>query len=374
MLLLKCHDFIKKESLILLNRIKKIIYFFIQQIYNAGIYRLIYIIPKIKSFFYTKKYLSNHCKDDLAFILSEGNKGWILDAICKEIANCYQGKYSFSYGHYFPGRYFIRYFPRNLPFPSAKRYFFAHYSYFAVCLKLYPNLWNAQSFIFYTHPKGIIDDEEFVYVMNKATKVICMNSQFAKRLIDYGVDSNKVTYCLGAADPKLFKYHERTGKGLIGFCTAYYPRKNPDRIFNIVKLMPKYSFILIGKGWEKYDKFPELLELKNFSYVQASYEEYPSLYAKMDIFVSPAELEGGPIPLIEAMMCNVFPVASRTGFAPDIIEHGKNGFLFDNTDSDIYICDLIEKSFEIKTEVRSSVEHLSWNNYSNKIIEIINSY
>lgn len=346
---------------------------FIKLCYKYNFYKIIYLIPKIQSYFCIKKYISNELKDDLVFILSEGNKGWILDAICKEIANYYDQKYSFSYARYFPGNQFISHFPRNIEFPIAKGYFFAHYSYFAVGLRLYPNLWNARSFIFYTHPKGIIDDEEFVYVINQATKVICMNSQFAKRLIDYGVDSNKVTYCLGAADPQLFKPHQRTGKGLIGFCTAYYPRKSPDRIFNIVKLMPKHSFVLIGKGWKKYVKFQELSALENFSYIEASYEDYPRLYSKMDVFISPAELEGGPIPLIEAMMCNVFPVANRTGFAPDIIEHGKNGFLFDNTNSDQQICDLIKQSFSITNNVRQSVEHLSWSNYADQIIKVINS-
>ena len=29
------------------------------------------------------------------------------------------------------------------------------------------------------------------------------------------------------------------------------------------------------------------------------------------------------------MMSNCVPVASKTGFCPDIINHGQNGFLFD---------------------------------------------
>ena len=54
---------------------------------------------------------------------------------------------------------------------------------------------------------------------------------------------------------------------------------------------------------------------------------YPDLYSKMDVFVSPSILEGGPVPILESMMSNCVPVASKTGFCPDIINHGQNGFL-----------------------------------------------
>lgn len=307
---------------------------------------------------------------DLVFVIDRGNKGWILEAICREIATYFSGNYAFSYSYYFPGDRVFSYSPKKLPLPPSKAYFFAHYSYFAVCLRLHPILWGRKSFIWYTHPKGIMCDEEFAYVMNQSTKVICTCWQFANRLVTCGVSPQKVTYVLGAADPNIFQPHQRSG-GAVGFCTAYYPRKDPDRILNIIKLLPHRKFILLGRDWDQYEKFAELIALPNLSYIEAPYSDYPQYYAMMDVFASPARLEGGPIPLIEAMMCNVVPVASKTGFAPDIITQGENGFLFEVDSSTEVICELIEQAFQIKTDIRKTVEHLSWKNFSLEIQSIM---
>jgi glycosyltransferase involved in cell wall biosynthesis len=347
---------------------------YILELFQIKDYQSSYLISFFKNFIQKKilKQLDSETEYDLVFVIDEGNRGWILDGICKEIAKYFPGKSSFSYGCYFPGKSVFSYSPSNLPpLPRAKAYFFAHYSYFAVCLRVYPILWERKTFIWYTHPKGIMSDEEFAYVMNYATKLICMCSQFAKLLVNCGVKPEKVTYVLGAAEPEIFQPHQRFCDGAVGFCTAYYPRKEPDRILNIIKSLPQRKFILLGKDWNQYDKFSELITLPNLSYIQAPYSEYPIYYAAMSVFVSPAKLEGGPIPLVETMMCNVVPVASKTGFAPDIITHGENGFLFDVDSSLEVICELIEKAFQLKTDVRKTVEHLSWKNFSLEIQKVM---
>ncbi|MBV9273909.1 MAG: glycosyltransferase, partial [Verrucomicrobia bacterium] len=149
--------------------------------------------------------------------------------------------------------------------------------------------------------------------------------------------------------------------------TAFYERKNPDLILELVKALPSRSFILIGRNWNQYPRFPELNELSNFEYVDIPYSEYPKYYEKMSVFVSASNLEGGPIPLIEAMMSNIVPVASRTGFAPDLIKHGRNGFLFDVGSPVKLIADLITQAFALQTDIRDTVEHLSWRNFSLQI-------
>ena len=346
---------------------------FFKLAHNRSLYKIQYFFSYIRSLF--PKHPKNEDSEqyDILFIISEGNKGWILEAICQEIDKYFTGKSYFSYDYYFPGENVFSHSPKKLNLPPARAYFFAHYSYFAVCLRLYPDLWKSKSFIYYTHPKEIMSDKEFAYVMNFSTKIICMCSQFANRLVDCGVNSEKVTYLPGAADPEIFQPHQRYGNGAIGFCTAYYPRKNPGLILNIVKLLPHRKFILLGKNWEKYERFAELSALKNMSYVQVPYSEYPHYYEKMDIFVSPAKLEGGPIPLIESMMCNVVPVASKTGFAPDIINDGENGYLFEVDSSAEEICELIEQAFQIKIDIRKTVEHLSWKNFSLDIQKVLKS-
>jgi glycosyltransferase involved in cell wall biosynthesis len=295
-------------------------------------------------------------KYDLVFVVDPGNRGWILDAICREIAA------------YFPGRYCFHYSTTRLP--PAKAYFFSHYSLLPLSARANPQLWQSQLLVWYTHPRPEgelkVSYAEIYGALNRATKVICTCSSFVDYLHTQGVAAEKTTFLLGGADPAIFQPHDRHN-GAIGFCTAYYARKSPDLILDIVKQMPHRQFLLLGRNWQQYERFAELKALPNFSYVEAPYADYPRYYAAMDVFVSPAKLEGGPIPLLEAMMSNIVPVASRTGFAPDLIRPGENGFLFDTDSSAAEVCALIEQALTLPADVRSTVEHLSWRNFSQGI-------
>jgi glycosyltransferase involved in cell wall biosynthesis len=83
-----------------------------------------------------------------------------------------------------------------------------------------------------------------------------------------------------------------------------------------------------------------------------------------------SNLEGGPIPLIEAMMSNAVPVASRTGFAPDLIRNGGNGFIFDLDASAERIAKLIEAAFTLPGDIRKTVEKYDWDRFSASIIKL----
>jgi glycosyltransferase involved in cell wall biosynthesis len=341
------------------NRLKKI-KSKVEKIVVRPLYLLPYTLSYLK-FLTNKLQKQNHSAHkveeyDLVFVVLDFAKGWILEAICREIAAYFSGKYCFHYSEF--------------SLPPSKAYFFSHYSFLPVCIKLNPLIWESKILVWYTHPRNDlgISEDELIYALNKASKVICTCSQFARLLVSQGVNSKKVTYTLGAADPNVFQPHERAN-GAVGFCTAFYYRKEPERILNIIKMMPTRKFILLGKGWKNYEKFPEMEALSNFSYIEAPYSDYPKYYAAMDVFVSTAKLEGGPIPLVEAMMCNVVPVASNTGFAPDLIVHGENGLIFDVNSSVEEICKLIEQAFDIKTNVRQTVSKLSWENFSFAIQE-----
>ncbi|MEC4987097.1 MAG: glycosyltransferase, partial [Oscillatoria sp. PMC 1076.18] len=297
---------------------------------------------------------------DLVFVVPEVNRGWILDGICQEIAKFVEGNFCFVY------------YPTD-DIPLAEVYYLAHHSLVGKCLKQYPYIRYSQLLTWYTHPKNTEQlEERVVQALNNCTKIICASPQNVQFLIDNRVQADKVTSVLGGADPAFFPPHQRENKA-VGFCTAYYSRKNPELILGIVKAMPHRQFILLGRNWEKYEKFTELRDLPNFEYVEVPYTDYPQYYAQMDVFVSPAKLEGGPIPLLEAMMCNIVPVASKTGFAPNLITQGENGFLFDVDSSVEVVCDLIEQAYQLETDIRETVIHLSWENFSHEVQNLFGS-
>ena len=320
-------------------------------------YRLTYRLSEGTGFLVQS--LQRRKANDLVFVVFIKGKGWILETICKQIAQYFSGQTAFHYSAF--------------RLPQATSYFFAHYSFLQICLKLNPQLWSRRLFVFYTHPREEeVNSDDLVYALNRAEQIFCMNSQSVEALAALGVERRRLSCLIGGADPAVFRAHRR-GSGCVGFCAAYYERKSPDTILAIVEALPQRQFILIGRGWHSYPQFARLAGLTNFVYVEPEYNTYPDYYAQMDVFVSAAKLEGGPIPLIETMMCNIVPVASRTGFAPDIIEHGVNGFLFD-VDADVSaICELIEQAFHLAGDIYPSVAPYTWQEFATRCLTVIES-
>ena len=67
------------------------------------------------------------------------------------------------------------------------------------------------------------------------------------------------------------------------------------------------------------------------------------------------------------MLSNCFPIASKTGFCPDIISDGKNGFLFDIDADYTEVIRLIKLADKKTIDVRKTALEYSWKNCSEKI-------
>ena len=293
---------------------------------------------------------------DLVFVCPD--RGWIFEKICRQIANYYGGHFCFHW--------------ERTQLPPSKAYFFVHYADMVVALKDNASILDKRIFVWYTHPSNYfnISDEEFFDAFNKIDRVICACSMYMRWLESKGVGKGKLAFVLGGADPNIFKPHDRSGKA-VGFSMRFYPRKNPALVLALVKAMPHRNFILIGKKWEEWEKFEELKALSNFRYLDIPYSQYPRYYNEIDVFVTPSSLEGGPISLLEAMMCNAVPVACRTGFAPDIIHSGENGFIFEPESSVEEISHLIEMAYTLRADVRATIKCLTWESYARSVINII---
>lgn len=295
---------------------------------------------------------------DWLFVVAADAKGWILDAICREIGSRQRGSWTVAYGN-------------KIELPPAKTYFFSHYVLYLDHLLRNPHISKGNRLIWYTHPRPVAYSiPQQIEAYNQATQLFFACSQFRQAMIDAGLRPERGRVVLGAADPFLFPAHRR-GSGIVGLSSAFYERKSPDTLLDLVRLLPHRKFRLLGRGWEKYERFGELTAAQNFQYVTAPYSDYPRHYRDIDVFVSLATLEGGPIPLIETMMANAVPVASRTGFAPDIVRHGENGFLFDVAAPPELIAPLIERAFALKTNVRATVRRYTWDAYARQIHALV---
>jgi glycosyltransferase involved in cell wall biosynthesis len=290
------------------------------------------------------------------FVVHENAKGWILDGICREIGSRQADSWH------------VAYLPPELP--PARNYWFSHHSLFLRYFRTDPErLASSRTFIWYTHPRNETPESiaESLDAFDHATQVIFTCAANRKLWLERGLAPERARVILGGADAEMFLGHERSN-GVVGLSSSFYERKNPDRLLELMRLLPHRRFNLIGRKWEQYALFETMRALPNFSYLTIPYQQYPEQYGKFDVFLSMSTLEGGPIPLLEAMMCNAVPVASDTGFAPDLIRHGENGFLFDIDAPASTIAWQIEAAFQLECDVRSTVLPYDWNNFSKTIV------
>ena len=317
-----------------------------------------YLILQPYYFFKFLQGKKKHRKNTIVSLVSPKIKGWILEGICREINS------------YWPTDAEIHYFDKNLL--PADVYFIPHYGQVKNQLLSIPWLLNAKLFVWYTHPRDIgLDNDELVFWLNKASHILVSNSKFNKYLMDLGVEKGKLKTIIGGANPEIFTGHVRQKDGYVGFCSAYYERKNPELIMEIVSAMPERKFLMVGKGWKEFEGFGTLLKFDNFEYVEAkSYSDYPALYKKMSVFVSTSTLEGGPISLLEAMMENVVPVVSNTGFASDIIRDNENGYIFDVNSDASEVVKKINLAFSNISDIRSTVIQYTWLNFVKQIYQL----
>ncbi|MDO6738431.1 glycosyltransferase family 4 protein [Wenyingzhuangia sp. 2_MG-2023] len=296
----------------------------------------------------------------ITYVAREVDKEWIFGAKVKRLAS-FSDLDAQDYYH-----------NKLRELPNSDGYFFIFPQYFCRAVRHNPQILQKKIIVMFTHTNwtSSFSKTHIIWCLNKVDKVICLNNDIKKQLIEDGLKPEKIEVIHIASCSDYFYPHERV-TGTVGFCSAYGERKNPEIIYELVKNMPHRHFYLIGKNWDKFDKYEELIQFKNFTYYNnQDYEKYPSFYNLIDIFVSPSILEGGPVPVLEAMLSNCFPIASRTGFCPDLINHGENGYLF-NTDADYKeVMDLIEKAALQTTNVRETVLEHTWKNCSNKIDQL----
>ena len=333
--------------------------YFLKYIMSIGGFRFLYGFYKFMILLVPVK---AHPKS-VVFVL--GNDGWILEKIAKVIGKSCRLKVFFSYS--------------VVDLPDSSTYFFMHYRLLIAAYRRNPSLLRRHVFLWFTHPSMDYYDnkKELIYLLNGGVHTFSASSCFRSMLVNDGVFSGNVSVELGGVDRSFVRglnslpprISESSVSPVVGLCSAFYPRKEPDKLLALVRKNPDIEFRLLGKNWNLWDSFDDLIQLDNFEYVELPYNEYPVFYRSIDIFLSLSSLEGGPIPLIEAMYANVFPVTSDTGFARDIIKHRINGLLFPVTSDVFEISSLIRTAISDHrcAEVASSVASLTWESFASKV-------
>ena len=210
--------------------------------------------------------------------------------------------------------------------------------------------------VFYSHTNFSID--KFTLKQLKgASKIIAMNQAESSNLMRLGVNAKYIVIKPVGIDFEIFKPLNKHELNTVVMVSQLHSRKRPELILKVVKFLPNYKFILIGKKWDESEYLDNLQRLTNFEYVKFDFKTYVSELNRGTVFLSLSSLEGGPIPILESMACGLVPVATATGWAPDLIQDGENGVLIP-VDCELDAIKIaLEKAFEIDvSKVRKSIE------------------
>lgn len=128
---------------------------------------------------------------------------------------------------------------------------------------------------------------------------------------------------------------------------------------------PSVWWVIRGPGWQSLVKqqsdlgarithLPFLLDKKDVA----------ESYRLMDSYVVTSRIEGGPVPLFEAMSSGLSCISTKVGLAPELIQDGDNGFLVDFDDVEAYsrIISKLEKHKEIQAKISSAARETIINN------------
>ena len=254
---------------------------------------------------------------------------------------------------------------------EADLYFFVHYQLYHSYLAFGNKFLNpSKCLVWFTHPNNSINfsHKSLIYSLNRAGIIFSTCTMWKNKLIKNGINKNKNVVPIGGADENIFFASSKNTRTVI-ISSAFYKRKNPTIIHELIEQSRDINFILLGKNWEKYTNFNQLINCQNLRYIDVPYSEYPQFYAQASVYLSLSSLEGGPIPLIESMMSNLIPVVTNTGFAKDVIMDGKNGLIIDLSDLNIsLIKNKIEKAFKMEYDNRTyTMNNYSWSAFSKVI-------
>jgi len=219
---------------------------------------------------------------------------------------------------------FIRFY-----IPTRNSYFFSYITIFENYFKRNPERFRNKSIVLYPHNESEMGDlDHQAKVLNEAYKTYFFCSADAKQLIAHGLNEAKIEVAYCAVDNDCVpNIGEEKDKKTVILASRFGPRKGLEALPEVIRSMKDFHFIALGRGWEDFIANNNLDSEPNFEYYQFNKDSRNKYFSRAGIFLSLSNLEGGPVPLIEAISMGCIPVATRTGFAEDLIVDKESGLL-----------------------------------------------
>jgi glycosyltransferase involved in cell wall biosynthesis len=184
----------------------------------------------------------------------------------------------------------------------------------------------------------------FRQLFNNAPVLIVLSSHFKRALIKIGIPACKIYVLTTMFEAKRFESFafniEKKIPSNLLFLSRFQPEKGAVETVEAFALLynryPDLRLIFAGDGPER-EKLKCLVHERGMSdrvtfagYIRS--DRKIEILCATDIFILPTYYrEGCPVSILEAMAAGLAVITTRVGGIPDVISHGKNGILLEDS-------------------------------------------
>lgn len=224
-------------------------------------------------------------------------------------------------------------------------------------------------------------------MIKKFDKVFAITKWEIPYLEKLGVNKDKIEYVPNGVSEEYFSHIKSKKKKKILYAGRIAPIKNLEVVVKALKDIKEINLEIFGPAEKSYlEKLKKLIRELNLedrikmTLKTYNRKEHVKELDKAEFFILPSKSEGMPQSLIESMAAGKVVIASDIPAHQDLMENGKNGFLFKNNDEKD-LAETIKKimkmnDLELKNigdNARKSVEQFKWSKIIDKIDKLIRS-
>lgn len=227
----------------------------------------------------------------------------------------------------------------------------------------------------------------FLFVSKMAAVRIDNQGDILRLLKSRGVAANRIVYLPPIyLDFKIYKPENRQKKWDLLFVGRLAQNKGIFTILEALRELRNQGYFLKvnlkGRGPLRQKILDFILhnDLKDSVFVDdrfLSEVEMAQLYNESRLLVCASTVEGGPRVTLEAMACDIPVISTPCGIMPEVIENGKNGYLFNGTALDLtekiksVLSDSNSKLIGIKNSVEKYDLNLTLAAYGQRYIDLV---
>src|SRR5262245_37305454 len=225
------------------------------------------------------------------------------------------------------------------------------------------------------------------YALKYARGVIAVSSALKQRIVELGIDPEKVTVIRNGIDRSIFFQRDRAearrrlglerDSRIIVTVAALVPLKGIDRLIAAMKLLANEKLYVIGEGPERarFEKQIAEFRLSDRVFLIGSRPqlELAEWYSAADLFCLASSREGCPNVVIESMACGTPIIATDVGGVRELIDGPACGRVISNVTRESLARE-IETAFRIDWDRAGIAKHHSSRTWSIVAKEIMDHW